>query len=92
MNINSNIHNQMKASMSNITNIIVNGKEHALMGTKESFPRVSYDTIVRCAGYNRTEVLTVTFSYKGRGGSLIPGNYAEITEGMVFNVGNTSNS
>jgi hypothetical protein len=74
-----------------LTKIRINGREHILSGMGGGFfPAVTYETLVNMSGKNPEKVFTVTFSTNDRAGSLIKGEKVDVTEGMIFNVMDTS--
>ena len=68
---------------------IVNGKKIEAGKNKD---RISYETILKEAGYIGHEVLTVTYATPERQGILTSGKLALIENGMVFNVVNTGSA
>ena len=63
----------------------VNGDEHVMMpGT------IPYEEIIVMAGYDRSRIVSVTYKSKERNGILAPNTRVEVSEGMRFQVSDTS--
>lgn len=70
----------------------INGRPHDL-----NWERVDYDLIVTLAKRNPDRVLTVTYTTNRKGdeqrsGSMRKGSVIELEDGMIFDVGDTSNA
>lgn len=71
---------------------IVNGKPFEFDLDTTNAYAASYEHICEWAGFDPTRILTVVWSTKTGQGTIAPGQSRVLTEGMVFNVADTSNA